>query len=296
MKKIILYLLLVLPVACWLTACGSDDDEEESESESVVTVSLTSANLTEDGYFDGVLYYKITSNSPLEVCVSKAEKSAVKVEIPKKIYIDENKYDCTSIGENAFNDCSNLISITIPNSVKVFGYGAFLWCNKLKAVYISDLATWCNSSFAERTSNPLAFAHHLFLNDVEIKELNIPNNVTKIGERVFYGCNSLTSVSIPNSVSSIGEAAFYGCSGLTSLKFGNNVTNIGSFAFYECSGLTSIVIPNSVTVIDDYVFGYCSGLTSINIPNSVTYIGCGAFGYCSNLSFIGSTRNCVGKA
>ena len=117
----------------------------------------------------------------------------------------------TSIGESAFEGCSGLTSVTIPNSVESIGYFAFNGCLRLTSVHISDIAAWCNIDFEDDVSNPLSYAHHLYLNGEEVKDLVIPNSVTSIGRDAFAGCSGLTSVTIPNSVTSIGRYAFYEC-------------------------------------------------------------------------------------
>ena len=192
----------------------------------------------------------------------------------------------TSIGGRAFYGCSGLTSVTIPNSVTAIGCAAFLSCDRLKEVHISDLAAWCKINFEYAVSNPLYYAHNLYLNGELITDLVIPNSVTSIGAYAFCGCSGLTSVTIPNSVTSIGNSAFSHCSGLTSVTIPNSVTSIGADAFSWCSGLTSVTIPNSVTSIGVGTFRYCSGLTSVTIPNSVTSIGKLAFGGCSGLTSV----------
>ena len=105
------------------------------------------------------------------------------------------------------------------------------------------------------------------------RHIDIPSNVTSIGERAFEN-SQLTSVTIPNSVTSIGERAFVN-SQLTSVTIPNSVTSIGEGAFSR-SQLTSVTIPNSVTSIRRSVFSL-NQLTSVTIPNSVIYIGESAF-------------------
>ncbi|MDY4512847.1 MAG: leucine-rich repeat protein [Paludibacteraceae bacterium] len=287
-------------------------------------------------------------------CYEYADRYTGDVVIPATVTYGDNTYSVTSIGESAFDDCSGLISITIPNSVTSIGSFAFLDCSGLTSVtipnsvtsigwrafdgcsgltktnYTGDIAGWCGINFGGWGSNPTAYSHHLYINDVEVKDLVIPNSVTSIGVSAFYGCSGLTSVIIPNSVTSIGEDAFAGCSGLTSVTIPNSVTSIGGWTFSNCSDLTSIVvesgnttydsrngcnaiietatntlvvgcqstiIPNSVTSIGDGAFEGCSGLTSVTIPNSVTSIGRYAFAGCSDLTSvtIGSSVTSIGR-
>ena len=146
----------------------------------------------------------------------------------------------TSIGDWAFDYCYRLTSVTIGNSVTSIGDMAFLNCKGLTSVHISDIIAWCNIDFGGSYSNPLSYAHNLYLNGEEVKDLVIPNSVTSIGVRAFFDCSGLTSVTIPNSVESIGEYAFSRCSGLTSVTIPNSVESIGEYAFSRCSGLQDV--------------------------------------------------------
>lgn len=141
----------------------------------------------------------------------------------------------------------------------------------------------------------------------QIREVNIENGITSIGNYAFNGCPSLASINMPNSVTKIGQNSFDGCTNLTSINI-PNVTSIETYAFYGCSNLTVIDIPSitfmgqnafakceslayvnissGVETISAYAFQYCRNLTHINIPNSVTAIGDYAFDNCTSLTKI----------
>ena len=195
----------------------------------------------------------------------------------------------TSLGNYAFYGCSGFTgSLVIPNSVTSLGNYAFYGCSGFTSVYYTgSIAQWCDITFENGYSNPLCYAHNLYINNSLVTNLTIPSTVTEIKPYAFYKASCLTSLTIPNSVASIGNRAFYNCTGLTGpLTIPNSVTMIDVAAFAGCSGFTgSLTIPNSVTTIGNWAFDGCSGFTgNLTIGSSVTHIGQAAFQNCSGFT------------
>ena len=118
-----------------------------------------------------------------------------------------------------------------------------------------------------------------YINDKEITSIEIPSNVTTLGNCVFQGCSGLTSLTLPAGITKIGDYAFQHCSGLTSLTLPAGITRIDDYAFSGCSGLTSLNLPAGITSIGDEAFQNCSGLTSIYVyAEKVPKIGSNVFG------------------
>ena len=229
---------------------------------------VASANAVE---IDGI-YYNLVSKVKAAEVTSNPNKYSGEIVIPESVEYGGMTYSVTSIGNEAFEDCSGLTSVIIPNSVTTIGNDAFNWCISLTSVIIPNSVT--------------SIGNEAFSNCRGLTSVIIGNNVNSFGYRAFYRCSGLTSVTIPNSVTTIGNDAFEDCSGLTSVTIPNSVTTIGEYAFYRCNNLTSLTIPNSVTTIGNSAFRYCTSLTSLTIPGSVTSIGAFAFQSCSGLASV----------
>lgn len=171
--------------------------------------------------------------------------SIEKVTIPESV---------TSIGDDAFYNCSELTSVTIPKSVTSIGDNAFRECSKLTAVNITDLEAWNKISFGNYWSNPLFYAHLLYLNGDEVKDLIIPNTAIGIMNYAFCGCSGLTSVTIPKSITAIGNNAFYGCSNIRDIYSKNPVPpTCGTNVFYNVK-TANCRLHISVGTKEDYAF------------------------------------------
>ena len=173
---------------------------------------------------------------------------------------------CTSIGEDAFYDCTGLTSVTIGKGLTSIGSRALYGCSALESIIVEEGNTICDSR--ENCNAVIKTATNTLI--AGCKNTVIPNSVTSIGYGAFSGCEGLTSITIPNSVTRIGERAFSKCRGLTSVIIGNGVTTIANDAFSGCSRLTSVTIPNSVTRIGVRTFKECTGLTNIIVDSANT--------------------------
>lgn len=119
-------------------------------------------------------------------------------------------------------------------------------------------------------------------------KLIIGNNVTKIGNFAFMGCNlsNLKTIVISNSITEINSSSFYGNSNLHNIIIGKNVSQIGESAFAGCNNVIAFNIPNSTTSIGRSAFASCTSLTEIYIPDSVTNIEYAAFSDNNSLQYV----------
>ena len=214
---------------------------------------------------------------------------------------------CTLVSIGACIDTYVVIPETSPNGDRVTHIGEFAFesCSSLSDIYIPDGVIFIGES--------------AFLGCIALTSITIPDSVTSIGRGAFSGCTGLTSVFIPNSVITIDVFAFANCSGLTSIivedgnptyhSAGNclietesktlltgcmnsvipddgSVTSIRRWAFYDCAGLKNIIIPESVKDIDDFSFTNCIGLTNITIPYGVSFLGLNVFSGCTGLTSV----------
>ena len=168
----------------------------------------------------------------------------------------------TSIGDRAFRDCSGLTSLTLPSSLTSIGDYAFNYCSGLTSVDLSGCTSLTSIGI-------WAFRDCSGLKSVDLRGCT---SLTSIEDDAFYGCTKLTSVDLSGctSLTSIGIWAFYGCSGLTSISLPSSLTSIGSSAFRDCRGLTSLDLSGctSLTRIESYAFEGCSALTSVTFGNT----------------------------
>ena len=217
--------------------------------------------------------------------------------IPSSVRYDGEKYNVTGIGYDAFRECKDLTSVTIPSSVTSIGDNAFMYCTGLTSITIPNSVTSIGKeAFSGCYSLPVvdnlryADTYLVVAVNKSLPTYTIKDGTTWIGYAAFSGC-SLTSVEIPNSVTSIETGAFLRCTHLTSVTIPNSVTSIGWQAFEYCTSLTSVEIPNSVTSIGSVAFSHCPTLTSVTIGSGTTNIGTSIFEGCTGLISVAVDNN-----
>lgn len=214
-----------------------------------------------------ILYTKDASTG--DVTVTKVEAgSETSIEIPETIDGGTVKI----IGANAFDGCSSLTSITLPQSLTSIEDLAFDQCTALQNINIPQNVTNIGVS--------------AFLQCESLTSITIPSGVTSIKTATFAFCTSLKSIELPDHLVSIGVSAFGSCTSLENIVIPAEVTSVGQFAFSGCISLESITLPPSVTSIGDNAFQACTSLESITLPPSVTSIGRNAFKDCTSLKAV----------
>ncbi len=193
--------------------------------------------------------YALSSDGEVRTAtvVAGDKKYAGHVVIPSVVTFAGDQYKVTAVGNDAFNGCTGLQSITFGDNVTSIGDRAFSDCTQLT-------------------------------------EVVLPQGLTSIGDFAFCFCSGLKTIDIPNSVTNLGVSCFSLCITATSLKIGSGVSTIPLNAFESCYVLTSVVIPKNVNLINNYAFLDCRKLTSVTIlSDAISINGSDVFRGCSVL-------------
>lgn len=194
------------------------------------------------------------------------------------------------ITSNVFSTCPNLTEIHFPETCNLYGSSIFYLDTKLTKIYFKNLESLLkNVTYRYDTSHPFRYLAdgtptEVYVNDVLLTSVVIPNDATIINPYTFYNFTGLTSVTIPESVTVISDSVFRGCTGITSISIPESVTTIAQYAFCECTGLSgTLTIPSSVTSIGVSAFQNCSSLTNIVSSSSTATYGKSAFYGCTSV-------------
>ena len=239
---------------------------------------------------DGV--YKVKDNVLIEYLGNREDKNITNLEIPASIqkidqqvfrgckYIEKITFEASSslteISDYAFNGCSALKTIVLPNGLKKFGYRVFKKCTSLTEITIPNTVTEGNQicgidgAIKKVTFNDgiKVIPAKILRKAYTLESVSLGSAVTEIDTYAFESCKSLKSVSLPSTVTKIGNYAFRGCEKMTKFTMSKNINTIGSQAFKKCSSLTSLTLYKSITKIGTNAFAEDTSLTLKVYANS----------------------------
>jgi len=205
-------------------------------------------------------------------------------------------YTITSIGAQAFRDCTSLTEIDMPDSVTTIGVSAFNGCTALNMSSLpSGLRALGSSAFQACSSLSLTslpsglsgtIPSQCFDGCTSLALTSLPYGITSIGSYAFRGC-ALNMSSLPDTIKSLGNYAFDGCAGLTVSKMPSVLNSIGSYTFRGC-GMASVNMSDALTTVGGYAFASCAALGSVTFASTLasTALGSSAFYQCENLLVI----------
>ena len=256
---------------------GATELSEISVPDSIQTIGTRAF----DSNVSVSIYYRLG-----EIC-----NDLFKGQLVKGIFIGDEIY---SIGNNAFANCTNLVELSLPDTISTVGSGCFISSNNIvltirtvdgkidNEVFKGKLSVISTVNLDNSNIGDYAFADNVNLKNVSISAISEIATMTSIGDHSFEGCTSLSKLVLPVTVYNIGSHAFYGCTSLTSINIPSGVTQIKPYTFYNCSSLMSMILPQTVSSIGEYAFYGCADMASINIPSGVEIIpdyvfyGCGS--------------------
>ena len=200
-----------------------------------------------------------------------------------------NLTNVTSIGNNAFQNNTSLISVTFAgNGLTSITFATNVTMNSSHVTTIGSAAfSGCTGLTNVSLPNSLTnLGSCAFSNCTSLTNVTMGTNLISIGTNAFQSCTALAGIVIPNSVTSLGSSTFSNCISLANVTIGTNVTRIGNSAFQNCASLTSVTIPGSVTNLGGSAFASCAGLTNATIGTNVANLGSCAFSNCTSLAAV----------
>ena len=203
----------------------------------------------------------------------------------------------TEIGAYAFEKCTGLTAVTLPKHLRELGSDAFAGSTALKSVFIPLSLQTASSPFRKCTAlTDVTFEDgrtklpNTLLEGSGIRQLTVPQTVTKIGYSAFAGCTQLTAITLPAGLRELGSEAFKGCTALTGVALPDSLTALSHGAFENCTSLTAVEFPAGITPFSwsssSGMLRNCTSLRSVKLPKTVSSLGNGFFAGCTALEQI----------
>lgn len=203
---------------------------------------------------NGIKYKELTK---YEACVVKSKYSG-NIIIPNEIKKGDNSYKVISIGNGAFKECTEVLSVVLPDTITSISDFAFEGCTKLKSINLPQ--------------SIISIGQWAFIHCENIESLEFPDKIEIINGYTCEGCLKLSKVSLPKNLKKVESGAFRNCPKLKALSFPQGVTNLGANSFAG-TGITSITLPRTISTIYWDTFSYCSELEEFNAEEGISIFG-----------------------
>jgi hypothetical protein len=243
------------------------------------------------------IQYIITSNNNISVQTFVSPPSNWNLIIPDKVTYNGVEYIVSFIGGSAFQNCNQLHSIILPNTLIDLYYTSYMFsqCQNLTNIVLgnklvrfgSDFASGCTSLKNIIFPDSLTYINKNSFNSSGLTNIVFGSGLKQIDNQAFRNCK-FSSLSFPNDrdFSFLGGFIFSNCSLLTKVTYGSRMTAFGGGMFESCTSLTSIINFGLVKSIPDVVFSN-TGLKSFIIPESITALdGSRQFYNCHSLTSV----------
>ena len=275
------------------------------------TVTSFSSTITVKG-----LNYEIDSITYIAKVLGRQNYSSL-VSIPATIHHKGKKYDVVEISYEAFKEDKNIYELRIGKNIQLIQYRAFYNCNNLKNIHFNDSlryisyqafegtewlnrqgtgVIYCgkvaytykedgyNSSSVTIKPGTVSIAVGCFLNERNLKTIQLPESLIEISEEAFENSN-IEKIIIPKNVLKVSDLAFAFCKNLKEIDF-QGCEHIGMSVFHGCNSLHTLSLSNNLEIIENFAFYECSSLKTVDIPSNVIKLGGAAFEKCTSLERI----------
>lgn len=223
---------------------------------------------------DGIYYGLKTSDMSAYVTYNSSDPYTGNITVPETVTYNTKQLTVTAIGESAFKQCGDLISVSLPSSIKSIGNSAFS-SSGIVTITIPEGITainqytfsGCKSLKKVVLPNSIEKIDESAFESSSIEEINFPEGLKSIETWAFLWCDSLKEIILPNSLTDLGSGVFCGCTSVKRITIGSGLNKLGSEVFRQCISVSSLRIPSNIKYMNNDCLKWCSGMDSLIFDN-----------------------------